>query len=201
MLETRVQNLHIASDADHIYGDDMLVKLEHDMQVARRIQANFLPDQLPEARWMGDRGPFPAGARSGRRLLRRLHALAEPAHRLCDGRCGGQGRARCALHGADAQPDPRLRPAELFAQLGRYARRRPCPNRAASASAGDELPSTGSISLQNAVLLTNNYILENHLKDNMFATLFFGMLDPSNGQLSYINAGHNPPFIVDAPAL
>jgi sigma-B regulation protein RsbU (phosphoserine phosphatase) len=32
----------------------------------------------------------------------------------------------------------------------------------------------------------------------MFATLFFGLLDPSNGQLAYINAGHNPPFVLDA---
>ena len=32
----------------------------------------------------------------------------------------------------------------------------------------------------------------------MFATLFFGMLDPSNGQVAYINAGHNPPVVVDA---
>ena len=31
---------------------------------------------------------------------------------------------------------------------------------------------------------------------NMFATLFFGMFDPRNGELAYINAGHNPPFIV-----
>ena len=32
----------------------------------------------------------------------------------------------------------------------------------------------------------------------MFATLFFGMLNPDTGQLMYINAGHNPPFIVGA---
>ena len=50
----------------------------------------------------------------------------------------------------------------------------------------------------NGDLVVNNYIIDNHIKDNMFATLFFGMLDPSNGQLSYINAGHNPPHIVDA---
>jgi sigma-B regulation protein RsbU (phosphoserine phosphatase) len=31
---------------------------------------------------------------------------------------------------------------------------------------------------------------------NMFATMFIGMFDPRTGQLAYINAGHNPPFIV-----
>ena len=44
--------------------------------------------------------------------------------------------------------------------------------------------------------LTNNYIADNHGEMNMFATLFFGMLDPSNGQLAYINAGHNPPYMM-----
>jgi phosphoserine phosphatase RsbU/P len=60
------------------------------------------------------------------------------------------------------------------------------------------IPSTGTISLYNAVALTNNYIVDNHMDDNMFATLFFGLLDPSTGHLAYINAGHNPPFIIDA---
>jgi sigma-B regulation protein RsbU (phosphoserine phosphatase) len=32
----------------------------------------------------------------------------------------------------------------------------------------------------------------------MFATLFFGVLDPSTGTLRYINAGHEPPVVVGA---
>ena len=60
------------------------------------------------------------------------------------------------------------------------------------------MPSAGTMSLYNAVSLANSYILENHAEDNMFATLFFGMLNPDTGQLMYINAGHNPPHIVGA---
>ena len=47
-----------------------------------------------------------------------------------------------------------------------------------------------------AVQLTNNYILKNHGETGMFATLFFGVLDPTSGVLAYINAGHEPPYII-----
>ena len=35
-----------------------------------------------------------------------------------------------------------------------------------------------------------------HRQSHMFVTLFFGILDPTTGALSYINGGHNPPMIV-----
>jgi serine phosphatase RsbU (regulator of sigma subunit) len=49
-----------------------------------------------------------------------------------------------------------------------------------------------------AVQLTNKYIALNHGDLAMFATLFFGILDPDSGSLSYINGGHEPLYIVDA---
>jgi len=47
-----------------------------------------------------------------------------------------------------------------------------------------------------AVALTNDYIEQNHSLMSMFATLFFGVLDPETGILAYINAGHEPPIVV-----
>ncbi|MCB0131059.1 MAG: SpoIIE family protein phosphatase [Caldilineaceae bacterium] len=196
MLTTRIQKLHVNSSADHLYEDDMLVKLEHDMQIARRIQAGFLPDQLPEP--------------DGWEVAARFQPAREVAGDFYDAFMMSQNR-RVGFVIADVV-DKGV-PAALFMALVRSLTRAfaqqnyslswadvlddNLPKRRGS-SGKRRLPSTGSISLYNAVLLTNNYILENHLKDNMFATLFFGMLDPANGQLTYINAGHNPPFIMDS---
>ncbi|HKI52708.1 MAG TPA: SpoIIE family protein phosphatase, partial [Anaerolineales bacterium] len=51
--------------------------------------------------------------------------------------------------------------------------------------------------LLDIILNTNNFIAEYHGKSNMFATMFFGILDPDNGNLYYINGGHEPPVILD----
>ena len=50
--------------------------------------------------------------------------------------------------------------------------------------------------LLNAVQETNSYIARHHGKMGMFATMYVGMLDLSTGDLSYINAGHEPPAIL-----
>ncbi len=64
-----------------------------------------------------------------------------------------------------------------------------------SRSGRRQLPSVGVGALKNGVVLTNNYIANNHGESGMFATLFFGVLDPTTGVLIYINGGHEPPVI------
>ena len=49
----------------------------------------------------------------------------------------------------------------------------------------------------NAVTLTNDYIAEEHGEESMFATLFFGVLDPLSGKMAYVNAGHEPLLVVN----
>jgi sigma-B regulation protein RsbU (phosphoserine phosphatase) len=51
--------------------------------------------------------------------------------------------------------------------------------------------------IHNIILCTNNYIAEIHGSSNMFATIFFGVLDPGSGILTYVNGGHEPPVILD----
>ena len=48
-----------------------------------------------------------------------------------------------------------------------------------------------------AVALTNDYIAQEHNEMCMFATLFYGVLDPKNGRLIYVSGGHETVFIID----
>lgn len=59
-----------------------------------------------------------------------------------------------------------------------------------------ELLSAGATSLKKAVDLTHMYVLKNHGHTNMFATLFFAVIDPETGAVSYINAGHEAPVVL-----
>ena len=43
---------------------------------------------------------------------------------------------------------------------------------------------------------TNSYISRHHSKIAMFATIFAGVINMSTGDLTYINAGHEPPLIL-----
>ena len=47
-----------------------------------------------------------------------------------------------------------------------------------------------------SVALTNEYIAQDNERC-MFATLFFGVLNPHNGKLIYINGGHETVFVID----
>jgi sigma-B regulation protein RsbU (phosphoserine phosphatase) len=169
---------------------------ERDLEIGRQIQASFLPTALPEtpgweiasrfeaARMVAgdfyDAFPLSAGKRLG--LL------------VGDVTDKGVGAALFmalfrSLIRAFADQHYSLGWMDL---LGNDADR---PRQSGSVGRRRELLSTGTIALKNAIDLTNNYIARNHGQTNMFATIFFGVLDPANGALIYINAGHEPPLL------
>ena len=169
-------------------------KLLNDIATARRFQLDFLPKVLPQP--------------EGWELAASLQPAREVAGDFYDTDTHTQGR-RVGLDIADIC-DKGVG-AALFMALIRSMTRAfaqqnhnmdltdlltsdsPAP---IGSSRHRGLSSVGVNALKASVTLTNNYIVENHSELNMFATMFFGILDPRTGVLDYINGGHNPPYIV-----
>jgi sigma-B regulation protein RsbU (phosphoserine phosphatase) len=172
-----------------------LLKIEHDVEIARDIQLNFLPSQYPQPEGWDVAACFhPARQVAGdwydafyMANKRRVGFLVAD---VCDKGVGS------ALFMA------------LFRSLIRAFAQQNFAMRWMDTSSDDwsigdlsskhkAVPSTGTTALKNAVEITNNYMCENHIQLNYFATMFFGMLNPTNGEISYINAGHPPAFVVN----
>ncbi len=170
-----------------------LQRIEHDMQVARRIQDGFLPSVLPSLPgWQIDTRFQPARHVGGdfydAFMLTRGRTLAIALGDVCD---KGVGAALFM-----ALTRSLIRAFALEHDLTRQA---PVLGEATAPTLKGYLDlATAAELLGAAVNSTNAYILAHHLDLNMFATLFLGMLDVNSGTLLYMNAGHCSPMILDA---
>jgi sigma-B regulation protein RsbU (phosphoserine phosphatase) len=178
-------------------SQQMLVKLESDLQTARDIQAGFLPDQLPQL--------------EGWQIAAYFRPAREVAGDFYD---AFMLKKQNLVWIVMADVVDKGVPAALFMALVRsltraFAQQHYSVNwadlldqdnekRVARGQGRRRIASAGTIALKNALTLTNKYVLDNHIDLNMFATMFVGMFDPRSGRLSYINAGHNPPHIIAA---
>ena len=170
-----------------------MAKIENDIEIARRIQNNFLPNQLPVVPGWEIGGRFqPAREVAGdfydlfmMMNERRLGILIAD---VCDKGVGAalfMSLTRSLIR-AFAMMNHNVNWAEnLFDDSGTTLGRNKSSRVAIRANA-----------LKTAVVDTNEYITTHHLDLNMFATMFFGMLDPATGTLLYINGGHCPPMII-----
>jgi sigma-B regulation protein RsbU (phosphoserine phosphatase) len=160
-----------------------LMIVERDVQVGRQIQADFLPEMLPALRgWDIDTRFRPAKEVAGDFF----DVFLAPGDRVvlvvadvCDKGVG----------------------AALFMALSRSLLRAfgwlSEASSPLSGAQGQHLASPTAELIGEPVRLTNEYLARFHAKMNMFVTLFYGVLDPASGLLLYINAGHNPPILVD----
>ena len=55
--------------------------------------------------------------------------------------------------------------------------------------------------MRQTIRSTNEYIASTHADSSMFASVFFGLLAPESGTLTYVNAGHEPLRVVGADGI
>lgn len=160
--------------------------LEAELERGRRIQKDFLPRRLPElANWTVDAFFQPARQVSGDFYdMFRLPGghTAITIGDVCDKGVGS------ALFMA------------LFRSLIRIFARQALeggtkPHRRQETAAAETSAALAAIER------VNDYIAREHGEMSMFATVFFCVLNSDSGQLSYVNAGHEPVFVLRAGRL
>jgi sigma-B regulation protein RsbU (phosphoserine phosphatase) len=162
---------------------ESLREFQQQLEIGRQIQQNFFPDELPQP--------------DGWELVARFHPAREVAGDFYDAFYTPQGKIGFVI----ADVCDKGLAAALFMSLVRSLLRAFSQQYAYLHQMSGETQEIGSaepndkFDLLNTIQLTNAYIGENHQQAHMFATLFFGILDPETGQLIYVNAGHNPPIV------
>ena len=147
--------------------------LERELEIGREIQRGFLPDALPSA--------------DGWELRAHFRPARQVAGDFYDAFTLPGGRVALVL----ADVCGKGVGAALFMALFRSLLR------ALGETEFSAAPSTRA-GLCATVQGTNDYIARTHGSANMFATAFVAVLDPATGALDYVNAGHEPPVILDA---
>jgi phosphoserine phosphatase RsbU/P len=154
-------------DREQLYAKSMARELE----IGRQIQQGFLPERLVEL----DGWQIAAHFQPARQVAGDFYdVFALPDSRVvllvadvCDKGVG----------------------AALFMALFRSL------TRVFALQAGDDADPDAV--LRSTIPGVNDYIATTHGRANMFATIFFGVLEPETGVLRYVNAGHEAPLVVD----
>jgi len=144
--------------------------IKRELEIGRMIQASFLPESMPQMPgWESCALFMPA---------REVSGDFYDAFTLKDGR---SAFVIADVSGKDVG-------AALFMSLIRSLIR-----------AFSEESLEGAANPLKAVELTNRYIVRHHHTSKgrfMYATMFFGIVNPATGEITYINAGHNPPAVL-----
>lgn len=170
---------------------------EHELQIGRRIQADFLPEALPQPEGWEIESYF--------RAAREVSGDFYDAFPLSGGKRIGLVVGDVCDKGVGAALYMALFRSLIraFADqhyslswmdvLGNGTSK---TGQGSTVEGRRAMLSPGATALKSAIQLTNNYILQNHGRTNMFATIFFGVLDTGTGSLLYINCGQEPPLVI-----
>jgi len=159
-----------------------LMAYEKEMEIGRRIQADFLPKSVPEIENWDIASRFEAAREVAGDFydvfkLNSHQHLAIVIGDVCD---KGVGAALFMTLFRSL-----IRASSLYGNMG---------SALVDAGSGDA-PITASEVLLNSMLTTNRYVATTHADSSMFASIFFGLLDTESGELLYVNAGHESPII------
>jgi serine phosphatase RsbU (regulator of sigma subunit) len=161
--------------------------IEFEMEKGRAIQQGFLPQQLPQLKdWEIAACFYPAGRVSGDfydAFLLPDGLLGLVIADVCDKGVGS------ALYMA------------LFRSLIRVFAQQASVGAGTVSKAGSGAEIVDPHRMLKAVSSTNNYIARNHGQECMFATLFFGVLNPRSGSMHYVNAGHEPLYVKNSAGI
>ncbi|MEW6753397.1 MAG: SpoIIE family protein phosphatase [Candidatus Latescibacterota bacterium] len=167
-----------------------LLKTERDLQIGRRIQKDFVPAVLARP----DGWEIAAECQPARTVggdfydvyLLQEDLVAFVIADVCDKGVGAalfMALMRSLMRAYTMKPKLFANPAAVFSCTASD-----CPLAASERAAADYL--------NVSVAFTNDYIVENHSQLNMFATLFFGVVEADTGLLRYVNGGHEPPLVL-----
>lgn len=177
-FEPVILNARISSSLDRKRLRDQeqlyLQSLEKELNIARNIQKEFLPRELPQVQGWEIAAYFKA-AKFVAGDYYDAFTLSDGNLVLVVGDVCGKGVG-----------------AALFMTLFRSL------IRAASSSLVLDGSPTPAARIGGAVHTTNRYISETHEDALIFSTLFVGLLDSSSGTLTYINAGNESPYLMRA---
>jgi sigma-B regulation protein RsbU (phosphoserine phosphatase) len=136
-------------------------RMERELQMAYRVQASLLPEQVPELPdWD-------------------FAALWQPAREVAGDYYDFIPEKNAGIGLVIADVTDKGMPAALFMAFTRSIVRASL-DRAASPAEG---------------ISRANYLISAESTYDFFVTLFYACLDPASGELTYVNAGHNPPLI------
>lgn len=168
--------------------------LGNELDRGRQMQKNFLPDHLPQIKSWETAAFF----KPARQVAGDFYDLFDlPGNCIgivvadvCDKGVGAalfMALFRSLIRIFSGQALPKEMSVQEICKIDGSA----CPP-------GVELPMPNPfhVNALQAVALTNNYIALHHGSLSMFATLFFGVLDPETGLLTYISGGHDPLFVL-----
>jgi len=167
-----------------IGGDRQQIQaLERELEIGRTIQASFLPTQIPQV--------------PGWRIVADLTPAREVAGDFYDVFALSHGD-RIALVIGDVCG--KGVGAALFMALFRTLVHASAGAEGETSAVSAAPPESDSEFLAGIASRVNDYVAKVHSSAGMFTTLFLATLDPTTGRLVYVNAGHEPPVVVNSRA-